>query len=122
MKGIPWDDVVARLESWRADPESVSDNQINPPTGSSISAALRWVEEYGRRSSALPETVSPSGDGSVCFQRWSDPSLTVVIEFRPDGAIELDAINGLEVRVSVDSAADGGIPDADDWSYAEGVG
>jgi hypothetical protein len=83
----PWQEVFEQLAAWARDPDQLSDEDIEAPSGRMIQLAMDSAAVMRDRNAEAPDRVVPNGDGGIVF-RWRSHEFTWSLELDADGSME----------------------------------
>jgi hypothetical protein len=89
-----WQDLIDRkLIKWLHDPMQLSDEGIEPPTGTILRLAIDYAEKFRDELLAPPSNVVPDPNGGIVFERRQG-EFTEVFHFWDDGTLEYQRFVG----------------------------
>jgi hypothetical protein len=84
---VAWQELIEQLSAWARDPQQLSDEHVEAPSGRMIQLAMDVAAVMRDRSVEAPDRVVPNGDGSIVF-RWRSRDFTWSLELDADGSME----------------------------------
>jgi hypothetical protein len=84
---IEWDQVERQFWSWSLHPESLTSEEVMPPTEQALDRAREFIEDARSKALPPPTSVAPTGDGGIVFERRADDHVET-IEANADGSME----------------------------------
>lgn len=84
---VAWQELIVQLSAWARDPQQLSDEDIEAPSGRMLQLAMDVAAVMRDRNVEAPDRMVPNGDGGMVF-RWRSREFTWSLELDVDGSME----------------------------------